>query len=188
MLRPGNREEDKMQNTSADQKEAALEQWHPNIIAFTCNYCAYAAADLAGVMRLQYSSTIRIIRLPCTGKLDPAYILRALEKGIDGVFGAGCMEGQCHYLEGNINAQRHVNTLKKQLAEVDISSDRLNFYHLSAAQCQRWVEICNAFVKTIEKIGPSPVWLAEHGFLEEKELNSYWRKLQMVGNHNPGAF
>jgi F420-non-reducing hydrogenase iron-sulfur subunit len=136
------------------------DDWEARILAFACHYCAFAAADLAGVMRLSYSPNVRIIRLSCTGKLDHSYVLRAFERGIDGVFVAGWLEGQCHFLEGNINARKRVAHLKKLLAQVNIEPDRLEMFNLSAAMGSRWAEICTEFTERIKKMGPSPIWLA----------------------------
>lgn len=159
-----------MQTETNEQKHSSPEEtafyvpsdWEPNILAFACHYCAFAAADLAGVMRLSYSPHVKIIRLPCTGKLDHSYILRAFGKGIDGVFVAGCLEGQCHFLEGNTNAAKRVKYLQSLLSEVNIDSTRLQMYNLSAAMGPRWAEICNEFTQQIKELGPSPIWLALH--------------------------
>lgn len=129
----------------------------PNVIAFACHYCAFAAADLAGVMRLSYPTSVKIIRMPCTGKLDHVYVLRAFEQGVDGVFVAGCMEGQCHFLEGNTNAAKRVKHLKKLIASVGIDPSRLEMYNLSASQGPRWAAICTEFAERIAKLGPSPI-------------------------------
>lgn len=129
----------------------------PNVIAFACHYCAFAAADLAGVMRLSYPTGVKIIRMPCTGKLDHVYVLRAFEQGVDGVFVAGCMEGQCHFLEGNTNAAKRVRHLKKLIASVGIDPARLEMYNLSASQGPRWAAICAEFAERIAKMGPSPI-------------------------------
>ncbi len=92
--------------------------FEPEIIVFACHYCAYAAADLAGSMRLQYPTNIRMIKLPCTGKLEVIHLLKALEAGADGVYAAGCLEGECHYLKGNLWASKRVDYVKKLLAEI----------------------------------------------------------------------
>ncbi len=134
--------------------------WKPNIVAFTCHYCAFAAADLAGVMRLRYSPNVKIIRIPCTGRLDHIHILRAFERGIDGVFAAGCLEGQCHFLEGNYNGKKRVNRIKGLLYMLGIDPERLVFFNLSAAMGPRWAAICNEFTNTVTQLGPSPIWLA----------------------------
>ena len=143
--------------SSAEQPGEILREWKPNILAFACHYCAFAAADLAGVMRLSYPTNVKIIRLPCTGKLDHYYILRAFERGADGVFVAGCLEGQCHFLDGNIYARKRVEYLKTLIPKVNIDPERLEMYNLSAAMGPRWAEICREFTERIQQLGPSPV-------------------------------
>lgn len=135
--------------------------FQPNILAFACHYCAFAAADLAGVMRLTYSTSVKVVRMPCTGTLDHSYVLKAFERGIDGVFVAGCLVGQCHFLVGNITAAKRVKHLRKLLAGVGIDPARLEMFNLSAAQGPRWAEICTQFTDRIGKhLGPSPVKIA----------------------------
>ncbi len=127
------------------------------IVAFCCFYCAYAAADLAGVMRLSYPPNVKVILLPCTGGVDPLYILRAFEAGADGVFVAGCLEGQCHYQVGNLQAKSRVRYLKKLLDEAGISGERLEMYNLSSAQGPRFAEVAREMTERITALGPSPV-------------------------------
>jgi F420-non-reducing hydrogenase iron-sulfur subunit len=139
-------------------------QWEPNVLAFACHYCAFAAADLAGVMRLSYPTNVKIIRLPCTGKLDHFYVLRAFERGVDGVFVTGCLPGQCHFLEGNTYARKRAEYIKTLLPEVGIDPLRLEMYNLSAAMGPRWTEICTEFTEKIRKLGPSPIWWADQQY------------------------
>ena len=106
----------------------------PKIVAFCCNFCAFAAADLAGAMRIQYPPNVRIIRLPCTGKVDPLLLMKAFEQGADGVFVAGCLEGECHFLEGNLRAKKRVTYVKRLLEEVNIDPERLEMFNLSSAE------------------------------------------------------
>ncbi len=125
------------------------------IVAFCCNFCAFAAADLAGAMRLQYSPNVRIIRLPCTGKVDAIHLMKAFEDGADAVFVAGCLEGQCHYLEGNLRAKKRVAYVKKLLAEVEIEPERLEMFNLSSAMGGRFAEIVEEMTERITKLGPT---------------------------------
>ncbi len=106
----------------------------PNIIAFCCHYCAFTAADLAGTMRQQYPPNIRIIRLPCTGKVDVNMLLKAFCSGADGVMVAGCEEGSCHFIQGNLRAKKRVQYAKELLEEVGINPERLEMYHIAASQ------------------------------------------------------
>ena len=105
-----------------------------NIIAFCCHYCAFTAADLAGTMRQQYPPNIRIVRLPCTGKVDVNLLLKAFCSGADGVMVAGCEEGSCHFINGNIRAKKRVEYAKKLLEETGVNPDRLEMYHIAASQ------------------------------------------------------
>ncbi len=130
-------------------------EYEPKIVAFCCNYCAFAAADLAGATRLQYSPNVLIIRLPCTGKVDALHILKAFEDGADGVFVAGCLEGQCHFLEGNTRAKKKVEYVKKLLAEVQIEPDRLEMFNLSSAMGGRFAEIVEEMTGRVKSLGPT---------------------------------
>lgn len=132
-------------------------EFEPKIIAFCCHFCAYSAADLAGSMRLQYSSHILIIEMPCSGTIDHRVILQAFEDGADGVFVAGCLEGDCHFLQGNYRAKKRAHQVKKLLEEIGFESDRLEFYNLSAADGPRFAEIANQMSDRIRKLGPSPL-------------------------------
>ena len=127
------------------------------VVAFCCFYCAYAAADLAGVMRLSYPPNVKVILLPCTGGVDPLYILRAFEAGADGVFVAGCLEGQCHYQVGNLQAKSRVRYLKRLLDEAGIGGERLEMFNLSSAQGPRFAEVAREMTERITALGPSPV-------------------------------
>lgn len=130
-----------------------MNDFNPQIVAFCCNYCAYAAADLAGTMKLEYPSNIKIVRLPCSGKVDVIYLLKAFENGADGVFVAGCEEGNCHFLEGNIIAKKRVNYAKGLLSEIGIEKERLEMFNLSASQGRKFAQIAREFTERIEKLG-----------------------------------
>jgi coenzyme F420-reducing hydrogenase delta subunit len=127
------------------------------VVAFSCYYCAYAAADLAGVMRLSYPPNVKVILLPCTGGVDPIYILRAFEAGADGVFVAGCLEGQCHYQVGNLQASSRVKHLQALLDEAGIGGERLEMFNLSSAQGPRFAEVAREMTARIAALGPSPL-------------------------------
>ena len=130
----------------------------PLILAFCCHYCAYAAADLAGSMRLQYPGNVRVLRLPCTGKIEVNYLLAAFERGVDGVIVAGCLEGGCHFLEGNLRARRRVERARQLLAEIGLEPERLEMFNLSSAEGpalrrdrhRRWSSAC-------KRLGRSPL-------------------------------
>lgn len=134
-----------------------MSKFNPQILAFCCHYCSYAAADLAGSMRLQYPPNVKIVHLPCTGKVDPLYLLKAFERGADGVFVAGCLKGQCHYLEGNLRAEKRVNYVKGILDEIGLGGERLEMYFLSAAEATHFAEIAKEMTERIKKLGPNPL-------------------------------
>ncbi len=131
-----------------------MSEFEPKIVAFCCNFCAFAAADLAGAMRLQYAPNVRIILLPCTGKVDAIHLLKCFEDGADGVFVAGCLEGECHYLEGNMRAKKKVAYVKRILAEVEIEPERVEMFNLSSAMGGRFAEIVTEMTDSITKLGP----------------------------------
>jgi coenzyme F420-reducing hydrogenase delta subunit len=130
---------------------------NPLILAFCCHYCAYAAADLAGSMRLQYPDNVRVLRLPCTGKVEVEYILAAFERGVDGVMVAGCLEGGCHFLEGNLRARKRVDRAKQILSEIGLEPERLEMYNLSSAEGARFAEIVTEMSERLAKLDPSPL-------------------------------
>jgi coenzyme F420-reducing hydrogenase delta subunit len=129
----------------------------PVILALACHYCAYAAADLAGALRIQYSPSVRVLRLPCTGKVEPQYILRAFEQGADGVIVAGCLEGGCHFQEGNLRARRRVERMKGLMQEIGLDPARLEMFNLSSADGRRFAEIVTEMHDRLVEIGPSPL-------------------------------
>ncbi len=132
-----------------------VENYEPTIVAFCCHYCAYAAADLAGSSRLQYPPNVRIIRTPCTGRLEVDYFMKAFENGADGVLVAGCEEGSCHFKEGNLLAKRRVNYTRDLLSEVGLEAERLRMVNVSAASAQKFAEIVRDMVETVRKLGPA---------------------------------
>ena len=127
----------------------------PIVLAFCCHYCAYAAADMAGSMRLQYPADVRVLRFPCTGKIEENHLLAAFELGVDGVMVAGCLEGGCHFLEGNLRARKRVERVKQILGEIGIESQRLEMFNLSSAEGPRFAEIVKEICTRIAPLGPS---------------------------------
>jgi coenzyme F420-reducing hydrogenase delta subunit len=128
-----------------------------NIIAFCCHYCAYAAADLAGSLRIQYPQSVKVVKLPCTGKLDVQLILDAFERGADGVMVAGCMEGDCHFQQGNFNAKRRVTHTQGLLRQIGIEPERVKMFNMSSAMARRWADAVTEMDETVRKLGPSPL-------------------------------
>ena len=125
------------------------------IVAYTCTYCAYNAADLAGSMRLQYPHNVRIVKLLCTGRIEPILLLEAFRYGADAVFVAGCMEGECHFLEGNLRARQIVEYTKELLQEAGIDPRRLEMFNMSAAMAQKFVEAVQTMTERLEELGPN---------------------------------
>ena len=127
------------------------------ILAFCCNFCAYAAADLAGARRMQYPANVRIVHVPCTGKVEVEHFLAALERGIDGVLVAGCLEGGCHFVEGNLRAKRRVEAAMQTLDEIGLGRERLRMVNLSASEAPTFVARINEMVETVRSLGPNPL-------------------------------
>ena len=141
--------------------------FEPKIIAFCCHYCAYASADLAGSMRLQYPAGVRIIRTPCTGRLETEYYLKDLENGADGVLVAGCLEGGCHFIDGNLYAKKRVNAIRDLLQECGIEKERLRMVNVSAAGAVNLVEIIHDLVKEIRQLGPNSIGIKNYQLKEK---------------------
>jgi F420-non-reducing hydrogenase iron-sulfur subunit len=128
--------------------------FEPNIIGFLCNWCSYAGADLAGTSRIKYPPNIKSIRVMCSGRVDPVFILEALKKGADGVLVAGCHPGDCHYQSGNYKTNRRIKLLKKFLDEMGVESQRVRFEYVSASEGQKFAQVVTDFVNELKKIGP----------------------------------
>lgn len=130
--------------------------FEPKIVAFTCNWCSYAAADLAGTSRIHYPPNVRMIRVMCSGMVDPIYVLRALETGFDGVLIAGCHIGDCHYVSGNVRAQDRVAGLRRLLHTLGLEEERLRLEWISAAEGGIFAETIEKYVGQLKELGPSP--------------------------------
>ena len=129
----------------------------PLILAFCCHYCAYAAADLAGTMRLQYPDSVRILRLPCTGKVEVNHLLAAFERGADGIIVAGCLEGGCHFQEGNLRARRRVKRARQLLEEIGLEPERIEMFNLGASDAPLFAAACNEMTERARRLGPNPL-------------------------------
>jgi F420-non-reducing hydrogenase iron-sulfur subunit len=134
-----------------------MKEFSPKIIGFMCNWCSYAGADLAGISRIKYASNLRIIRVLCSGRVDPYIVLSAFEKGADGVLVAGCHPGDCHYISGNYQAEKKVKTTRKILKKAKIDERRLGLEWISAAEGQRFADVVNEFTALIKELGPLQV-------------------------------
>ena len=128
-------------------------EWKPRIVAFCCNWCSYAGADLAGSSRLSYPAEVKIIRIPCSCRLNPTFILKAFQRGADGVILCGCHPGDCHYTSGNYFARRRMTTLFSMLNYLGIEKDRTRVEWVSAAEGARFSQVMNDFVKRITELG-----------------------------------
>lgn len=129
-------------------------KFEPLILGFACNWCTYAGADLAGTSRIQYPPNIKVIRVMCSGRVDPTFILKAFVKGVDGVFIGGCHPGDCHYLEGNFKAARRIELTKKLLHDFGIEPERLRLEWISASEGARFAQVVADFTNTIKELGP----------------------------------
>ncbi len=128
--------------------------WQPRIVAFFCNWCTYTAADLAGVSRLKYASNVRVIRLMCSGRVDPQFILDALSKGADAVLIGGCHLGDCHYSEGNVKTLNRLQMMKRLLHDMGIEEQRLRLEWISASEGDRLKTVINEMTEQIRALGP----------------------------------
>jgi len=154
-------------------------EFEPRILGFLCNWCCYAGADLAGVSRYQYPPNIRVIRVMCSGRVDPAFVLRAFSNGIDGVFIGGCWLGECHYItEGNYDALSMMHLCKKLLEQIGVNPDRLRLEWVSASEGIRFAEVITDFTKKLKELGPL-------GIGEGRDVNGLKLKLEAAKNLVP---
>jgi len=130
-------------------------EWHPKIVAFLCNWCSYAGADLAGVSRLQYGPNVRIVRVPCSARINPQFIMKALQNGADGVLVSGCHPGDCHYISGNLVARRKFALTKKLLEFIGVEPERVQFSWVSASEGLRFSCLMNRVIADVRRVGPA---------------------------------
>jgi F420-non-reducing hydrogenase iron-sulfur subunit len=144
----------------------------PRIVAFLCNWCSYAGADLAGTTRLKQRADVRVIRVPCSGRVDAGFILRAFEGGADAVLVGGCHPGDCHYVKGNLNARRRFFLVRELLHFLGIEAERFQVAWCSAAEGAKWAGLVNEVCEVVEKLGPLTRFKDLSGALEspEKEM------------------
>ena len=158
---------------SSQEKKAEFE---PKIVAFLCNWCSYRGADLAGTSRLKYAPNVRVVRVMCSGSIDPVYVLKALLDGADGVLIGGCHLGDCHYQNGNYKAMRRIEILKSVLRQVGIDEDRLWVRWISASEGGLFRDTINQIVEAIKAKGPNPmrkpweIWQETVGMWKPKVL------------------
>jgi F420-non-reducing hydrogenase iron-sulfur subunit len=130
------------------------EKFEPNIVAFLCNWCSYAGADLAGTSRIQYSANVKIIRVMCSGRVNPVFVINAFQNGLDGVIIGGCHPGECHYESGNYLARRRITVLKKLLEYIGIDPRRIQLAWVSASEGSKFADVINEYTEEIKKLGP----------------------------------
>jgi F420-non-reducing hydrogenase iron-sulfur subunit len=134
-------------------------EYQPKIVGFLCNWCSYAGADLAGTSRICYPSNIRIIRVPCSGRVDPLLIVKSFQQGADGVLIAGCHPGDCHYSEGNYYARRRLALLHTLLEYIGIEKERFQIQWVSASEGKRWANVVSSFTEDLARMGPKETTL-----------------------------
>jgi F420-non-reducing hydrogenase iron-sulfur subunit len=137
--------------------ENNMEQWTPRIVAFFCNWCTYTASDLAGVSRMRYAPSTRVVRVMCSGRIDPEFIMEAFAKGADGVLIGGCHPGDCHYAEGNYKCLRRFKLMQKYIAQMGIDNARLRLEWISASEGKRLQEVVNEMTAQLKELGPSTI-------------------------------
>lgn len=157
--------------------------WSPRIVAFFCNWCTYTAADLAGVSRLKYAANTRVIRLMCSGRVDPQFILEALARGADGILIGGCHPFDCHYVEGNYKCLRRFRLLQRMLTEMGIEEERVRLEWISAAEGEKVKRVINEMTATIQGLGPLGI---PQRFEEwDKEMNQFAEEVHAQEAHQP---
>jgi F420-non-reducing hydrogenase iron-sulfur subunit len=155
-----------------------MTDFEPKILAFLCNWCSYVAADAAGVSRLMQKPNVRIIRVLCSGMVDPSYVFKAFSRGSDGVLVAGCHPGDCHYISGNLKALRRSFLLKKLLGELGLEPGRFRLEWIAASEPQRYVQVINRMIEEIGQLGPIHL---NRGFRGEKEEDSRLHRHRLPG-------
>jgi len=139
-----------------EEKERVEEEFEPLIVAFCCNWCSYAGADLAGTSRFEYPTNIRIIRVMCTGRVDPTLVLETLRVGADGIIIAGCHPGDCHYQKGNYMMEKRFDYIKKAVKSIGIEPGRVKLEWVSASEGAKFAALVREMTEQIKRLGPSP--------------------------------
>lgn len=139
-----------------EEKERVKEEFEPLIVAFCCNWCSYAGADLAGTSRFEYPTNIRIIRVMCTGRVDPTLVLETLRVGADGIIIAGCHPGDCHYQKGNYMMEKRFDYIKKAVKSIGIEPGRVKLEWVSASEGAKFAALVREMTEQIKRLGPSP--------------------------------
>ncbi len=142
------------ETAAATTQATPIAEFEPRIMAFVCNWCTYTGADLAGTSRIQMAPNVRIIRLPCTGRIDPLFIVKAFERGADGVIVSGCHPGDCHYTAGNFHARRRFAVAREIMGFFGIDLNRVVFSWVSASEGRKWSEVVNDATAQVKALGP----------------------------------
>ena len=145
-----------IEQATIKEEEVRSSEFEPLILAFCCNWCSYAGADLAGISRMQYLTNVRIIRVMCSGMIHPNLVIDALTKGADGIIICGCHIGDCHYLEGNLKAEKRADAIRLMLEDFGIEDGRFKLEWISASEGPRFAQVMTEFTEDIKKLGPSP--------------------------------
>ena len=156
-----------MHETAQPVSLVDLRTFEPRIVAFFCNWCTYTAADLAGISRMKYAANVRVIRVMCSGRVDPQFVLDAFAEGADGVLIGGCHPGDCHYQEGNYKALRRVHLLKRVLRGLGIEDARFRLEWISASEGDKVRTVVNEMVQQVRDLGPLNVKVPREAFAEE---------------------
>lgn len=136
------------------RSDGSDKNWQPKILAFLCNWCSYAGADLAGVSRIQYPPNVRVVRVPCSGRVNPIFVLKGLENGFDGILVSGCHPGDCHYISGNFVARRKFAVLKAALEFIGVEPGRVQFSWVSAGEGEKFAQVISRVTDDIRSLGP----------------------------------
>jgi F420-non-reducing hydrogenase iron-sulfur subunit len=153
-----------------DGKEKS-EGFEPYVLGLVCNWCTYAGADMAGTSRIQYPPNLRLVRVMCTSRLDPTFVIRALELGADGVLVSGCHPGDCHYVNGNYKTERRIHLLRRLIQQAGLEPERIRLEWISASEGSKLAEVMKDYVEVLKKIGPNPLRsIRERHHVEEKDL------------------
>ena len=163
----------------------ALLQWQPRIVAFFCNWCTYTATDLAGVSRMKYAANVRVIRVMCSGRVDPQFVMDALTRGADGVLIGGCHPGDCHYVEGNYKMLRRYEMLKLMLKEMGIEPERVRLEWISAAEGEKVKRVVNEMVLELQKLGP--LGIPQKFEQWDQEMNHFAAQVAVAENEKAPA-
>jgi coenzyme F420-reducing hydrogenase delta subunit len=158
--------------------------WEPKVIAFLCSWCSYASADLAGAARIQYPTNVRIVRVPCAGRVNPLFIIKSLQRGADGVLVVGCHPGKCHYVTGNLFARRRFGLLKSLLEHVGVEEGRVQFAWAWASEGKKFAQLVTDMVETVEALGPAQALVRRDPYAKEVQAQSRGSLLREQGERS----